>query len=134
MEMMHIMTRHPETIEPNDTLAKAKQMFDAGGFRRLPVVSDGEVVGILTERSLREHSGYLNSTKVNIAMSTPVVSVAPSTTVQDATRLMLKHKIAGLPVMDGGKLVGIVTTTDVLKAFLQVVEAEEARRHTSARS
>ena len=48
MEMIHIMTRHPETVHPDDTLAKAKEMMDAAGFRRLPVVKDGEVVGMLT--------------------------------------------------------------------------------------
>jgi acetoin utilization protein AcuB len=128
MEMIHIMTRHPETIHPDDSLAKAKEMMDVGGFRRLPVVKDGAVVGMLTERNLRGHSGYLESTKVNVAMSVPVVSVGPNTTVQDATRLMLQHKIGGLPVVDRGKLVGIVTTIDMLRAFLEVVETFERTR------
>jgi acetoin utilization protein AcuB len=128
MEMIHIMTRHPETIHPDDTLAKAKEMMDAAGFRRLPVMKDRKIVGMLTERNLREHSGYLASTKVNVAMSTPVVSVGPNTTVQEATRLMLRHKIGGLPVVDGEKLVGIVTIVDMLRAFLEVVESLERTR------
>jgi len=132
MEMVHIMTRHPETIHPDDTLAKAKEMMDAAGFRRLPVVKDHEVVGMLTERNLREHSGYLESTKVNAAMSSPVVSVGPNSTVQEATRLMLRHKIGGLPVVDSGKLVGIVTTIDMLRAFLEVVERFEKTRGSSS--
>jgi acetoin utilization protein AcuB len=132
MEMVHIMTRHPETIHPDDTLAKAKEMMNVAGFRRLPVVKDREVVGMLTERNLREHSGYLESTKVNAAMSSPVVSVGPNSTVQEATRLMLQHKIGGLPVVDGGKLVGIVTTIDMLRAFLEVVETFEKTRESSS--
>ena len=128
MEMIHIMTRHPETIHPDDTLAKAKEMMDAGGFRRLPVVRGAEIVGMLTERNLRAHSGHLGSTNVNVAMSVPVISVGPSTTVQDATRLMLRHKIGGLPVLDRDKLVGIVTSIDMLRAFLQVVETFEKNR------
>jgi len=128
MEMIHIMTRHPETIHSDETLAKAKEMMDVAGFRRLPVVKDGEMVGMLTERNLREHFGYLESTKVNVAMSTPVVSVGPNSTVQEATRLMLRHKIGGLPVVDSGKLVGIVTTIDMLRAFLEVVESFEKTR------
>ena len=132
MEMIHIMTRHPETIHPDDMLAKAKNMMDVAGFRRLPVVKDGEIVGMLTERNLREHSGYLESTKVNIAMSTPVISVGPNSTVQEATRLMLRHKIGGLPVVDSGKLVGIVTTIDMLAAFLEVVETFEKTRASSS--
>jgi CBS domain-containing protein len=80
MEMIHIMTRHPETIHPDDTLAKAREIMDVAGFRGLPVVKEGEVVGMLTERNLRAHAGYLESTKVNAAMSTPVISVGPNTT------------------------------------------------------
>ena len=128
MEMIHIMTRHPETIRPDDSLEKAKEMMDAAGFRRLPVVKDSTIVGMLTERNLREHSGYLGSTKVNVAMSTPVISVGPNATVQEATRLMLRHKVGGLPVVEHGKIVGIVTTIDMLRAFLQVVESLERTR------
>jgi len=131
MEMLHIMTRHPETIHPDDTLAKAKEMMDVAGFRRLPVVKDGNVVGMLTERNLRAHAGYLESTKVNAAMSTPVISVGPNSTVQEAARLMLLHKVGGLPVIDKGKLVGVVTTIDMLRAFLQVVETFEKNRASS---
>jgi acetoin utilization protein AcuB len=131
MEMIHIMTRHPETIHPDDMLAKAKEMMDVAGFRRLPVVKDGEVVGMLTERDLRAHAGYLESSKVNAAMSAPVISVGPNSTVQEATRLMLRHKVGGLPVIDRGALVGIVTTVDMLKAFLEVVETFERARASS---
>ncbi len=53
MEMIHIMTKHPESIHPDDMLAKAKEMMDVAEFRRLPVVKDDQVVGMLTERNLR---------------------------------------------------------------------------------
>jgi len=128
MEMIHIMTKHPETIHPDDNLAKAKEMMEVAGFRRLPVVKDDEVVGMLTERDLRSHAGYLDSTKVNAAMSAPVISVGPNSTVQAVARLMLRHKIGGMPVLDSGKLVGMVTTIDMLKAFLEVVENFERNR------
>jgi len=125
MQMQHVMTRSPETIRPEDVLLKAKEMMDAGGFRRLPVVREGRVVGILTERDLREHGGYLKSTKVDAVMRAPVVSVDSKASVEDAARLMLRNKIGGLPVVDGGKLVGIVTSSDLLRAFLDVVEATQ---------
>jgi len=128
MEMIHIMTRHPDTVHPDDMLAKAKEMMEVAGFRRLPVVKDGAVVGMLTERDLRAHGGYLETTKVNAAMSSPVISVDPHTTVQDAARLMLRHKVGGLPVVENGKLVGVVTTIDMIAAFLQVVETFEKSR------
>jgi CBS domain-containing protein len=65
----------PNRAGIGDTLLKAKEMMDAGGFRRLPVVHEGQVVGILTERDLREHGGYLKSTKVDAIMRAPVVTV-----------------------------------------------------------
>jgi len=125
MQMLHVMIRHPETIRPSDMLLKAKEMMDAGRFRRLPVVHEGCVVGILTERDLRKHGGYLESTKVDAAMKTPAVTVESKASVEEAARLMLANKIGGLPVVDGGKLTGIVTSSDMLRAFLNVVEATE---------
>ena len=125
MQMLHVMTRSPEAIRPEDVLLKAKEMMDAGRFRRLPVVQEGRVVGILTERDLREHGGYLKSTKVDAVMKAPVVTVDSKASVEEAARLMLRNKIGGLPVVDGGKLVGIVTSTDLLRAFLNVLEATQ---------
>jgi acetoin utilization protein AcuB len=130
MEMIHIMTRHPESIGSDDTLEQAREMMQAGGFRRLPVIRNGQVVAMLTERDLHQHTGYLESTKVDAAMSGRLISVEPNTTVEDAAALMVKHKIGGLPVLDNGKLVGIVTTIDMLSAFIDVI-AEFHRKYGS---
>jgi len=121
MQIIYLMTSDPVTIGPRDNLSNAKRLMDVGGFRRVPVVDDGRLVGILTERDLHKHSGFLESTRVNAAMRTALVTVTPHNTVEDAARLMLKHKIGGLPIVADGKLVGIVTTTDLLRAFLNVV-------------
>ena len=123
MQIVNLMTSDPVTIGPDATLSNAKTIMDAGRFRRVPVVEDGRLVGILTERDLREYTGYLESTRVNAAMRTALVTVTPYNTVEDAARLMLKHKIGGLPIVADGKLVGIITTSDLLKAFLVVVKA-----------
>jgi acetoin utilization protein AcuB len=69
--------------------------------------------------------GYLETTRVDAVMQTALVTVAPDSIVEDAARLMLKHKIGGLPVLANGNLVGIVTTSDLLTAFLRVIEATE---------
>jgi acetoin utilization protein AcuB len=130
MQMLHVMTKHPETIAPGDMLLKAKEMMDIGGFRRLTVVNEGRVVGIITERDLREHSGYLKSTKVDVVMKTPVLTVDSHTSVEDAARMMLGKKIGGMPVVDADKLVGIVTTSDMLRALLSVIDtAQKALTH-----
>ena len=122
MQIVNLMTSEPVTIHPHDTLSRVKRIMDAGNFRRAPVVEDGRLVGILTERDLHKYSGFLESTRVNAAMRTALITVTPDNTVEDAARLMLKHKIGGLPVVTGGKAVGIITTTDLLRAFLIVVE------------
>jgi acetoin utilization protein AcuB len=131
MQIVHIMTKHPENIGPHDVLLKAREMMDIGGFRRLTVVVEGRVVGIITERDLREHSGYLKSTKVDAVMKSLVVTVESKTSVEDAARLMLSKKIGGMPVVDGGKLVGMVTTSDMLRALLSVIETAQRRPEQS---
>ena len=125
---MHIanrMTRNPLCITPQDTLAKAKQMMDDGRFRRLPVVENGKLEGIITERDLRQHWGYLDSTKVSAAMTSGPVTINPSVSAENAIQLMLKYKIGGLPVVEEGKVVGILSTSDVLRALLDVLRATE---------
>jgi acetoin utilization protein AcuB len=122
MQMINVMTSNPITIHPHDNLSRAKSIMDAGGFRRVPVVDRDRLVGIVTERDLREYTGYLESTRANAAMRTELVTLTPYNTVEDAARLMLKHRVGGLPIiMEDGSVISIVTTTDLLRAFLQVV-------------
>lgn len=99
--------------------------MDAGRFRRLPVLEYGKLVGIITERDLRQHWSYLDSTKVGSAMTPDPVTITPRTTAEDVARLLLLHKIGGVPVVENGKLVGIVSTSDLLRALLNVVRAAE---------
>lgn len=119
------MSKNPVTVTPQNTLATAQTRMLDGRFRRLPVVENGKLVGILSDRDVRGHMGHLEQTKVNVAMTESPVTVAPLTTLEEATKLLLRHKIDGLPVVEGGKLVGIITTSDVLKAFLDVMGASE---------
>jgi CBS domain-containing protein len=125
MQIANWMTRDPVCITCRDTLAKAKELMDAGRFRRLPVVENDKLVGIITERDLRQHGGYLDSTKVAGAMTPDPVTITPQVTAEDVARLLLQHKIGGLPVVENGKLVGIVSTSDLLRALLNVVQAAE---------
>jgi len=117
------MTKNPVTVTPDQFLIQARQKMEAGGFRRLPVLSDERLVGIITGRDMREHVGYLEQTKINGVMSENLITVSPSTTLEEAAQLLLKHKIGGLPVVEQGRLVGIITTSDILKAFLDVMGA-----------
>lgn len=119
------MTKDPVTVTLDDLLIQTKLKMQKGNFRRLPVVSDGQVVGVITDRDLREHAGYLDRTEVKAAMSRKPLSVTPATTLEAAAQLLLKHKIGGLPVVENGHLVGIITISDVLQAFLDVMGASE---------
>jgi acetoin utilization protein AcuB len=125
MQIANWMTRDPVCITRQDTLAKAKELMDAGRFRRLPVMENGKLEAIITDRDLRQHWGYLDSTKVSAAMTSEPVTITPRTTAEDAVRLMLQHKIGGLPVVENGKLVGIVSTSDLLRALLDVMQAAQ---------
>lgn len=119
------MTRHLETIDPEDYLAAAQAKMRQGNFQRLPVVQDGRVVGIITDRDLREHRGILERTKVGAVMTQNVITVRPEVTLEKAARLLLTHKVGGLPVMDGDHLAGMITRSDILQAFLDLVGASE---------
>jgi acetoin utilization protein AcuB len=117
------MTKEPITVKPDDLLIRASHEMRAGGFRRLPVVSDGKLVGIITERDLREHRGHLEQVKINGVMIENPVTVTPATTLEEAAKLLLERQIGGLPVVADGHLVGIITTSDIMNAFLDVMGA-----------
>ena len=117
------MTQEPMTAEPNELLIRASHKMQSGGFRRLPVVSDGKLVGIVTERDLRGYQGHLDHTKINGVMTENPVTVTPATTLEEAAQIMLERQFGGLPVIADGRLVGIITASDILSAFLDVMGA-----------
>ncbi|MGO9604735.1 MAG: CBS domain-containing protein [Candidatus Binataceae bacterium] len=125
MQIVNWMSRLPVCVSPDDTLAKARTLMDHGRFRRLPVVLGDKLVGIITDRDLRQHSGLLDSIKVNAAMTPNPVTVSPRNSAEEAAELMLQHKVGGLPVVDNGKVVGIMSATDLIRALLSVIQGVE---------
>jgi acetoin utilization protein AcuB len=117
--VMTYMTRRPITVTPRDTLSDAQEKMTTGGFRRLPVVEGDRLVGIVTDRDLGPHSGHLRETRVTAAMTENPVTITPKTPLEATARRMLDTKLDSLPVVEDEKLVGIITTTDILKAFLE---------------
>ena len=108
-----VMTKNPVTIEPGDTLARAEAKMKTGGFRRLPVVQNGELIGILSEYDLRDDPDSSYSTLVVAAMTPDPVTVSPSATLEHAVALLKAKEIGALPVVERGKLVGIVTASNL---------------------
>lgn len=119
------MMRKPVTVvSATATLGEACELLHTHGFRHLPVVDQGRLVGILTDRDLRFATSSLCAAPrtvadpVSSAMSSPPLTADPLDPVEDAARIMREHKIGCLPVVDGSELVGILTGMDLLDALM----------------
>jgi CBS domain-containing protein len=134
-----VMTAPVVTIDPESAIGEAVQMMQEGDFRRLPVVdASGRLLGIVTDRDLRQATNsplvlrerwysdfLLEAVKVKACMTPNPITVGPATPVLEAVRLMRRHKIGGLPVVEDGRVVGILTTTDVLDFLIRTLEKEQ---------
>lgn len=125
------MTPNPVVVAPDQALPEAAEMLKKGGFRRLPVVADGNLVGIVTDRDVKEampseatslsiwELNYLISKlTVGQIMTKDPITVSETMPLQTAAKVMMEKRVGGLPVVHEGTLVGMITVTDVLKAFL----------------
>jgi CBS domain-containing protein len=121
-----LMHRDPVTITPLDTLSNAQALMQHADVRQLPVVDNGALVGMLSDRDLHAHSGYLERTKVDAAMTERLLTVGPTDAAADAARLLLDQKINALPVVDAGRLVGIVSRSDLLRLLIDLTEAGDS--------
>jgi predicted transcriptional regulator len=102
------MNRNPVTVDPADSLEQAQAKMHEGNFRHLPIVKDGKLVGMLSDHDIRQHHGHLRDTRVTEAMTENPIIVSPDMAMEDATEIMLERKIGGLPVVENGKLVGMI--------------------------
>jgi acetoin utilization protein AcuB len=122
---VHEIMRKPVTVIASTTLlGEAFRMVQTLGFRHLPVVDQGRLVGVLTDRDIRLATSSLSTTPhsagdpVSLAMNSPVLTADPLDPIEDAARIIRDRKIGCLPVMDGGELVGILTSMDLLDALM----------------
>lgn len=129
------MTRDPVVISPKTALPEAYRLMKERRVRRLPVVDRDQLVGIVTLGDVREASPsdatslsiyelnyLLTRLSVDQIMSREVLTVGPETTIREAARLMLENKIGGLPVVENGKVVGILTESDIFRMIVQAWE------------
>ena len=107
------MTSRPVTIRSDETLATALAIMKTGRFRRLPVVDDDVLVGILSEYDLRDSLDRLDSVAVRAAMTREPFTVAPLDTLEHAVTITRERQIGALPVVTHGHLVGIITAQDL---------------------
>jgi len=109
-------------VSPKDTVESAIQIMQQHSIRHLPVVEDDRLVGLVTESSLRP---YISPEKLKLPLREVMIinpiTIDPEASIDEAARLIYKYKIGGLPVVSQGKLVGIITVTDILEAFIELM-------------
>jgi acetoin utilization protein AcuB len=136
-----LMVTNPITIAHSESLGKAMELMGRYDIRRLPVMKESKLVGIVSDRDLRQMGGrysvklpksdrdeaYLQL-PVEEAMTLNVITIREHEYVQNAIMLMVKHKISGLPVVGSDRaLVGMLSEQDVLKYCLSLLEREADR-------
>ena len=133
LRVRHIMSTAPLTVAPDVSVHQAHSLMQARQIRHLPVLDEGRLVGLVSDRDIRlvlpspatslagwEVRHLLATLTVGEIMTRFVVTTTPDTPVAEAVRRLLGHKIGALPVVEDCHVVGILTHTDVLRAFLRL--------------
>jgi len=141
------MSPKPITVPPETPITEARHLMYRAQIRHLPIVQGDELVGIVTDRDVRlnlpspatslsvwEVNHLLAKLTVGEVMTKAVITVGASRSIESAAAVMLEHKIGALPVLDGGRLVGILTETDLLRALVTSLRAGPAAEPALARA
>jgi CBS domain-containing protein len=145
MKVKHVMTASVMTVGGKESLYVAEAIMRQSGFRHLPVVAKGELIGIVTERDLRRAADARRSegeegrtdgstnALVEDVMSRTIMTVGPETPLPHAAELMLKSAVGSLPVLECGRLVGILTRSDLLRWIARPPGEDVDRRRVARR-
>lgn len=129
MLIRDVMRTKVVTVTSVTRVAEAVRLVQERGIRHLPVVDEERLVGIVSDRDLKrvmhEPHGPIGRVAVAEIMTRAVITVGPVVPVEEAARIMLEEKISALPVVEHGRLVGIVTETDVVELFVRAMGAGE---------
>ena len=130
--LSEIMSRGLITVDKNASLRRARRVLNQHRIRHLLVMDGKRLVGIVTDRDLRqaapsskspltmsEREEFMDELKVVEVMSRKLITASPDTTVREAAKVMVSEKIGCLPVVNGNQLVGIVTETDLLEMLVR---------------
>jgi acetoin utilization protein AcuB len=130
------MTRNPVTINEDASIIEAIHLMKEKGIRRLPVMAKGRLVGLITERMIKDYTPgkatsldtwevhyLLSKTSVKDVMNSSPITVTPDVDLATAAQTILDHKLYGLCVVDGtGRLVGIMSVGDMLRAVVEFMK------------
>jgi acetoin utilization protein AcuB len=138
------------TVKPHDSVAHARAILEEHRINQLPVVVNRKLVGIVTDRDLRDAPAAVEvaaqtaggahkappppaagQISVEAVMTTNVLTLAPADSVEDAARLMRRERIGAIPVVERGALVGIIARSDIMDAFVKL--SEERRKEKASR-
>ncbi|MGI6704987.1 MAG: CBS and ACT domain-containing protein [Clostridia bacterium] len=132
------MTTNPFTVSPDQTVPDAQEIMMANGIKRLPVLKNGKLVGVVSKEdidryspskattlSMGEISYLLAKTKIKHIMSKELVTISPNALLEEAATLMRDKKVGFLPVLDNDKLVGIITESDIFDSFIELLGFRE---------
>ena len=138
-QLSEIMNRDLVTVDKQASLRRARRILDQHRIRHLLVVDGKRLVGIVTDRDLRqaapsskspltisERQEFMDELKVLEVMSRKLITASSTTTIREAAKVMVSEKIGCLPVVDGNQLVGIVTQSDLLEMLVRGEQATEA--------
>ncbi len=122
-----IMTKEVVIMDANDPVREAEEMFGNHSLRHAPVLSGGELVGMLslvdiqqkTQSPTEELVATIESMLVSHFMTPDPISVQESATVREVAALFVENEFHAIPVLDGERVVGIVSTTDIIRFFLE---------------
>ncbi|HHY18548.1 MAG TPA: CBS domain-containing protein [Firmicutes bacterium] len=134
MFVKQVMSSVPITISPNAGILEAANLMKEKNIRRLPVVKGDKLVGIITEMdilkvqpsqattlSVFEVNYLLSKTRVADVMAKNPFTVAADATLEEAALIMRENEVGGLPVLDGSKLVGVITESNIFDAFIDLM-------------
>lgn len=123
MRVGQIMSKEIIAISPDKRVGQALKLMQTHNIRHLPVMKDNHMVGWITSRDLREVllASMLEKITVEDVMVQAPIIVTPDTSVEEAAHLIHDHKIGGMPVMEGERLVGVITMFDLISAFLSML-------------
>ena len=132
------MTSDPKTVEADDFVATAVTLVLENRIRHLPVVRGESLVGIVSDRDLKrampsvvagataeEYQAFMDETLIEQVMTASPITCTPDTDLVDLMCEFCQHKVGGIPVVEGERVVGIVTQTDMMQAFLKVLESQQ---------
>jgi acetoin utilization protein AcuB len=150
MSELHLVRDH--MTSPASSISKDARLLDAAlmlrstGFRHLPIVDGARLVGIITDRDIHrfapsllgritqeEYNAIFENTPLERVMTRDPLTVAPETPLRDAAALLQEKKLGCLPVVEDGRLIGIITVTDMLEVLLGLLDGVPAGKSSANR-